>query len=100
MKAPMGPWHEALGQLAAILMGTPGVRAAEGGLLTVASLRVSGDAGELLVTTRTTEDGQVEFLAPGLGAVRFESALEVLGTSEQLPLVAGVVRRRLAAQAG
>lgn len=90
-----GPWHEALGQLASALMGSPGVQAKEGGLLTVASLRVRSEVGELLITVRETAEGKVEFLAPAVDAVPYRSALEVIGTGAHIAQVAGIVRRRL-----
>lgn len=98
MKSLHGPWHEALGQLASVLMGSPGLRTKEGGLLTVASLRVLGEVGELLITMRETEQGEVEFLAPPVDAVPYKSALEVLGTAAHVAQVAGIVRRRLTAR--
>lgn len=75
---------------------TGGVALQDPGILTFAALRVVGPTGSVLVSAGRM-DGGVVFFAPPVDAVSGSGVCDVIGTSERIAEVAGILRRRVTA---
>jgi hypothetical protein len=74
---------------------TGGVTLEDPGILTFAALRVVGPAGSVLVSATYRAGGTVVFLAPPVDAVSGSGVCDVIGTSDRITEVAGILRRRV-----